>query len=92
MTTTTHDVENGIDSRILSGPRHNHLGTDAAGDHHYWNRATDTVMVITDNGDRAQRYSVDEVNNWVRYVSDRRGWDDLRYVDLRDFTAEEALL
>jgi len=92
MTTTTHDVENGTDSRILSGPRHNHLGVDQEGDAHYWNRATDTVTVITPAGERTYQYETDDVSHWVCYVADRRGWDNLRFVDLRDFTAEEALL
>jgi len=89
---TTQNTDKSTGAKILSGPRHNDLGTDADGDHHYWNRATGMVMVITDDGVRTQRYTVDEVNNWVRYVADRRGWTDLRYVDLRGFTPGEAIV
>jgi len=77
---------------ILSGPKHNHLGTDTEGDHHYWNRAADVVMVVTDDGDRTQRYTVDDVSNWVDYVDDRRGWGDLRFIDLTGFALGEAMI
>lgn len=81
-----------IGAEILSEPKHNHLGTDAEGDHHYWSRATNVVMTITDDAERPQRYKVDDVSNWIRYVADRRGWSCLRFTDLRDFAAGEAVI
>jgi hypothetical protein len=89
---TTQNTEKSTGAKLLSGPKHNHLGTDGAGDHHYWNRVTGVVMVVTDDGERTQRYTVDEVNNWVRYVADRRGWGDCRLIDLREFAAGEAMI
>lgn len=89
---TTNSRADKSSATILSGPEHNHLGTDADGDAHYWNRRTDTVLVITPDGERPHRYAVDDVSEWVEYVADRRGWDDLRFVDLTDFALGEAMV
>ncbi|NHN49982.1 hypothetical protein G9464_20650 [Halostella sp. JP-L12] len=88
---TTHDSQNGTGSRILSGPKHNFLGVDADGDSHHYDRAARTVTVITPAGTREYKHHVEDLTTWARYVAERRGWVDLRLIDLTDFAAEEAL-
>lgn len=38
------------------------------------------------------QYDVDDVPHWICYVANSRGWADLRFLDLTDFAAEEAIL
>lgn len=88
---TTHDSQNGTGSRILSGPKHNYLGRDADGGHHHYDRRAGTVTVITPAGTREYQHDVEDLTTWARYVHDRRGWADLRLIDLSDFAVEGAL-
>jgi hypothetical protein len=92
MLTKNSAADKSSGTELLSGPVHNYLGRDADGDHHHWNRRTDTVTVISHTGSRTYQYTETDVSRWVRYVADRRGWDDLRFVDGRDIEFGGALL
>jgi hypothetical protein len=81
-------------SRNTSGPRHNPLGVDTTGAHHYWNRHTATILVIQPDGTIQHREALDAhadktVTDWVDYVATERGWQTCKVITLsaRDLAA-----
>ena len=88
---TTYEPEKRTGTEILSGPQHNYLGRDADGDYHHYDRRAGTVTVITPAGTREYQHDVEDLSTWAKFVHERRGWADLRLIDLSDFAVEGAL-
>lgn len=56
------------------------VGIDADGATHRFDPATDTVYVVADDAtEHTEALAEGQLPEWIDYVADRRGWDDLRY-------------
>lgn len=70
-------------------PRHVPLGRDKAGCFHHYISHTETVFVI-EGGEVAQTEDISRrpVDDWMAYVSDRRGWASKKYGPITELVAE----
>jgi len=61
------------------------LGVDADGAHHVWDRTTDTIHIVHDDGSRGRRLlGGNSVDDWMDAVADARGWATRRYGSFTD--------
>ena len=58
------------------------LGRDESGGAHYCSRIAGTIVVVREGRiERRQDLDGRLLAEWVDYVGDERGWEELRYVD-----------
>jgi len=61
------------------------LGADGDGAHHVWDRTTDTIHIVHDDGSRGRRLlGGKSVDDWMDAVADARGWATRRYGSVTD--------
>lgn len=85
-TEPTDDVPN------LSG--HDFVGVDKEGAEHYWDGYEGEIIVIEDDGavDTVDNIQPGHLGQWVVHIRERRGWDDLRYVEGEGLAALAEML
>ena len=73
--------------------RPNCLGTDAAGATHHHSPYDDRVVVVTPDGDIAHVEALGErdVEAWIAYVDEKRGWENLNYRESFGQIVREAI-
>lgn len=66
------------------------LGVDGDGAHHVWDRRTDTIHIVHDDGSRGRRLLGDHaVDDWMAAVDDAQGWATRRYGSFTDCYADQ---
>jgi hypothetical protein len=66
------------------------LGVDGDGAHHVWDRRTDTIHIVHDDGSRGRRLLGDHsVDDWMAAVDDAQGWTSRRYGSFVDCYADQ---
>lgn len=82
MTTTTRPQKNESDDDPRPGTLASDeffLGVDGEGEEHYFSRIYWTVWVF-DGDELVRRQDVRErLEDWVKFVDERRGWDECHY-------------
>lgn len=82
MSVKTRTDQNGIDLDEHMGSDRYALGIDADGNVHYHKRGGDVIRVVDpEAGEQVHIQHLDgrPVEDWIDYVADQAGWDDLRY-------------
>lgn len=60
--------------------QHDHLGTDATGADHYWDKASRTIYVVADGAiDHEQSIDDRPLSDWIAYIRERRGWLNCKF-------------
>jgi hypothetical protein len=87
LQTAAHDTDA---TRTDPRPDYIPLGVDGAGAHHVWDRRTDTIHIVHDDGSRGRRLLGDHsVDDWMAAVDDAQGWASRRYGSFTDCYADQ---
>lgn len=77
MSTNATHAEKRSDVRTDVRPAFLNLGIDGTGKHHVWDRKTNTVHIIHEDGSRGRKLLGDKsIEEYVVTVGDVRGWSN----------------